>query len=65
MAANVQANPIRRVVTLLQDMQKGVEAEGEKEAELFKKFSCYCSGNTKDLEAQTAQAAEDIKAFAA
>ncbi len=26
-------NPIRRIVTLLQDMQKEIEAEGEKEQE--------------------------------
>ena len=27
----VQANPIRKIVTLMQDMQKEIEAEGEKE----------------------------------
>ena len=32
------ANPIRKVVNLLQMMQKKVEAEGEKEAKLFEKF---------------------------
>jgi len=37
-----RANPIRRVVTMLQMMQKKVEAEGEKEDELFEKFMCYC-----------------------
>ena len=61
----MEANPIRKVVTLLQDMQKEIEAEGEKEEELYKKFSCFCSGNTKDLEAQTEQAAADIKDFTA
>jgi len=36
------ANPIRKVVTMLQNMQKKVAAEGEKELELFEKFECYC-----------------------
>merc|ERR1719235_1858477 len=35
-------NPIRRVVTMLQNMQKKVAAEGEKEEALFDKFMCYC-----------------------
>ena len=36
-------NPIRRIVTLLQDMQKEIEAEGEKEEKAFDKFMCYCA----------------------
>merc|ERR1719386_600533 len=43
------ANPIRKVVTLLQMMQKKVEAEGEKEAELFEKFMCYCKSSGEEL----------------
>merc|ERR1719409_276722 len=37
------ANPIRKVVIMLQNVQKKVEAEGKKEAEMFEKFLCYCS----------------------
>merc|ERR1719298_50264 len=37
-----RANPIRKVVTMLQKMQKKVEAEGEKEKALFEKYMCYC-----------------------
>jgi hypothetical protein len=44
-AAATTANPIRKVVTLLQDMQKEIEAEGEKEEELFEKFMCFCKNN--------------------
>jgi len=43
------ANPIRRVVNLLQDMQKKVEAEGKKEKELFEKFMCYCKNGATEL----------------
>jgi chromosome segregation ATPase len=62
------ANPIRKVVTLLQMMQKKVEAEGVKEAELFEKFMCYCksSGETlakslADADVKMPQLASDIK----
>jgi len=44
-----QVNPIRKVVTLLQAMQKKVEAEGEKEQALFEKFMCYCKNSGNDL----------------
>merc|ERR1719386_586336 len=43
------ANPIRKVVTLMQNMQKEVEAEGEKEKELHEKFLCYCKSSGASL----------------
>jgi len=45
------ANPIRRVVTMLQEMQVKVSAEGEKEKAMFDKFMCYCKTAGGDLEA--------------
>jgi chromosome segregation ATPase len=63
------ANPVRKVVTLLQKMQKKVTEEGEKEEELYKKFMCYCRTGKGDLEAsiqaantKAPQLASDIKA---
>mmetsp|Transcript_28260 Transcript_28260/g.50140 ORF Transcript_28260/g.50140 Transcript_28260/m.50140 type:complete len:687 (-) Transcript_28260:126-2186(-) len=50
------ANPIRKVVTMLQSMQKKITAEGEKEAALYEKFQCYCKGGKADLEASIASA---------
>jgi len=44
------ANPIRKVVTLLQKMEEKVKAEGEKEEELYKKFMCYCKTGVGELE---------------
>jgi septal ring factor EnvC (AmiA/AmiB activator) len=44
-----RANPIRRVVTMLQDMQKKVKAEGERDEELFEKFMCYCKNGAGAL----------------
>merc|ERR1719230_2505826 len=49
--AALHANPIRKVVTMLQDMQKTVEAEGKKEEDLFDKFMCYCSNGEGALDA--------------
>merc|ERR1719253_2580382 len=59
------ANPIRKVVTLMQIMQKEIEAEGAKEKELFDKFMCYCSGGTDSLKKAIADAqaqAEELTA---
>jgi len=47
----VAANPIRKVVTMLQSIQKKVQAEGEKEEAMFKKFMCYCKNSGGDLQA--------------
>merc|ERR1719439_412058 len=44
-------NPIRRIVTLLQDMQKEIETEGKKEEKAYDKFMCYCDGNTDGMKA--------------
>merc|ERR1712014_178053 len=54
-------NPIRRVVTMLQNMQKKVTDEGEKEKELFDKFMCYCrtSGGELNEEIATAESKVD------
>jgi len=50
------ANPIRKVVNMLQAMQKQVEAEGEKEQKMFEKFMCYCKTSGGDLTAGIAAA---------
>jgi len=66
--ALVNANPIRKVVTMLQVMQKKVEAEGVREQELFDKFMCYCKNSGGDLqkgisdaEARVPQLGSDIE----
>jgi len=65
----VAANPIRKVVTMLQAMEKKVTAEGEKETELFEKFMCYCKNGDEalaksiaDAEAKVGQLPKDIEA---
>jgi len=48
--AETQANPLRKVVTLLQDMSKEVEHEGDRAKELFEKYMCFCSTGSAQLE---------------
>jgi len=51
-------NPIRKIVTLLQNMQKEIEEEGDKEEKAYDKFMCYCSGNTDGMKASAADGAQ-------
>jgi DNA repair exonuclease SbcCD ATPase subunit len=55
-----RANPIRRVVTMIQDMEKKVQAEGKAEEELYEKFFCYCKNGAASLGASIAAAEEKI-----
>jgi len=59
------ANPIRKVVTMLQDMQKTVEEEGKKEEDLFEKFMCYCSGGEGALDASISAGKAQIEQLTA
>jgi hypothetical protein len=56
----VEANPIRKVVTLLQDMQKELQTEAEKEQDLYEKFMCYCEGNTGEMTKSAEEAGTKI-----
>merc|ERR1719331_1843677 len=51
------ANPIRKVVTMMQMMQNKITAEGKKEEELMEKFLCYCATSSDTL----AKSIEDAK----
>jgi len=55
-----QANPIRKVVTLLQQMQNKVAAEGKKKEEIYDKFMCYCNNADELLGAAIAEAEKKI-----
>ena len=41
-----KVNPIRRVVTHLQEMAKKITEEGEQEAAMYENLECYC-GTTR------------------
>jgi len=54
----VQSNPIRKVVNMLQSMSKKVSAEGEKAKDLHEKYLCYCKTGVATLQ-KGIEAAED------
>jgi len=60
---SASANPIRKVVTMLQSMQAKVQEEGEKELALYDKYMCYCKTAGGDLQASIASAADSIAEF--
>jgi hypothetical protein len=62
-----RANPIRKVVTMLETMQKKVQAEGAVEEANYRKFMCYCQTNRgaltdaiTDAEAKVPRVSSDI-----
>jgi len=63
-ATESRQNPIRKVVKLLQGLQKKCEAEGEKAEELYKKFMCYCQNSGGDLTASIEAATAKIPELA-
>eukprot|EP00429_Kryptoperidinium_foliaceum_P049314 CAMPEP_0176115548 /NCGR_PEP_ID=MMETSP0120_2-20121206/58025_1 /TAXON_ID=160619 /ORGANISM="Kryptoperidinium foliaceum, Strain CCMP 1326" /LENGTH=754 /DNA_ID=CAMNT_0017449783 /DNA_START=61 /DNA_END=2322 /DNA_ORIENTATION=+ len=58
--ASSSANPIRRVVSMLQMMEQKIQEEGKKEKDLFDKFQCYCKTGTSDLSASISAAEAKI-----
>jgi len=65
-------NPIRKVVTMLQNMQKKIAAEGEKKEAMFDKYMCYCknadttlAGSISEAETKIPQVESSIKEGAA
>jgi hypothetical protein len=48
-ASALSANPIRKVVTLLQNMQVKITAEGAKKEKMFDKYMCYCENGEAAL----------------
>lgn len=63
------ANPIRKVVNMLQSMSRKVEADGAKEQELFEAYMCYCknsggglSKSISDAETKVPELESSIKA---
>jgi len=66
--AAAAANPIRKVVNMLQAMEKKITAEGEKEQKLFDAFMCYCKNGDEALaksiqeaDAKAPQVSSDIE----
>jgi len=58
--SSASANPIRKVVTMLQMMQNKVVAEGKKAEELYDKYMCYCENGEEMLKKSIADAEAKI-----
>lgn len=58
-------NPIRKVVTMLQSMQKKVEEEAKTELALYEKYMCYCKTAGGNLEAGMTEAEAKIESMTA
>merc|ERR1719266_1322918 len=58
-------NPIRKVVTMLQSMQKKVEEEAKTELALFEKYMCYCKTAGGDLDAGITQSEAKVESMKA
>merc|ERR1719189_269777 len=58
-------NPIRKVVTMLQGMQKKVEDEAKTELALFEKYMCYCKTAGGDLDADMKESENKIESLTA
>jgi len=61
-------NPIRRVVTMLQNMQAKVVEEGKRDAAIHEKYMCYCSSDSLEkaiaaAEKRLTELESDIKEF--
>jgi hypothetical protein len=63
--AATEENPMRRIITMLQDMQKEVEREGEAEKEIFEKALCACEGGEEELDKTIADSQAGIEEWTA
>jgi len=59
-AEEEQANPMRKIINLLQEMRKQVEADGEKRQTLFDAFMCYCDKNIAKTQKNIEDSTETI-----
>jgi len=58
--ATLNVNPIRKVVTMLQNMQKKIAAEGAKKEKMFDQYMCYCENADATLGKSIADAEKKI-----
>jgi len=59
--ANGEDGPVTRVVSLLEEMQGRIEADGEAEQKVYDKFACWCETTTGRKSASITGAREDLK----
>jgi len=47
-AEEAKNRPVSKVITLLKDMQKQLDKEGEEDQEIYDKMACWCTTNDKE-----------------
>merc|ERR1719161_716829 len=55
-----EANPMRKIINMLQSMQAELEKEGEAEKELFEKAFCACESGEKGIQKEIEDASAEI-----
>jgi septal ring factor EnvC (AmiA/AmiB activator) len=65
MGSATKENPMRKIISMLQDMQKELEREGELEKEIFDKAICACEGGTDHLSKAIADSTSSIEELTA
>jgi chromosome segregation ATPase len=55
-----EANPMRKIISMLQSMQAELEKEGEAEKEIFEKAFCACESGEKELTKEIEDATAEI-----
>jgi len=58
--SHTHANPIRKVIRLLQAMDEKVREEGKNRQKLFDKYMCYCTSSEESLSKSIATAEEKL-----
>merc|ERR1719443_375995 len=60
LSVSTEANPMRKIIGMLQSMQAELEKEGETEKEVFEKAFCACESGEKGLEKEIEDSTAEI-----
>jgi septal ring factor EnvC (AmiA/AmiB activator) len=56
-----EENPVGKVVTLLEELKAGIEADGVEEQEVFDKYACWCEETTDKKSKAIVDAQQEMK----
>merc|ERR1719171_1065993 len=59
-ATGAKADAVKKVIEMMESLQKQVMAEGEKEAATYDKFACFCESMTKEKSAAIMKEKDEI-----
>jgi len=58
---HASTSPVEKIVTLLNEMQSKVEADGAKEEQMYNKFACWCENSAKRKAAAIESAQSEMR----